>query len=107
MSKKKSDGLLNSWLRDMRHKTLQQAPPIRCADGFKMSVQASVMHYCTPASNYGPWTHVEVGYPSEQVEEFAPYGDSDYSKVYAQVPIGLVEKVIQKHGGWSDDQQLG
>ena len=55
------------------------APPIVCADGFTISVQASSGHYCEDANgsnaHYGsgtapalPFTSVEVGYPSERPE---------------------------------------
>ena len=44
-------------------------PRIVCADGFSLSVQASNGHYCTPRSNYGPYSRVEVGYPSSRPPE--------------------------------------
>jgi hypothetical protein len=98
--------LLQFWLRDMRDSTIFQCPPVTCKDGLSMSIQASVHHYCTPRNNIGPWTHVEVGFPTKHVKEFEKYGDDAYSSVYCFVPIELVAKVIKKHGGWSDEQQL-
>ena len=40
-------------------------PPVECKDGFKMSVQAGMYHYCSPQNDVGPWTSVEVGFPSK------------------------------------------
>ena len=77
-------------------------PGIECADGFEMSVQASSYHYCTPRNSVGPWTHVEVGFPSERVEVLMPYAEDTFeptSTIYAQVPINVVEYVITSHGG--------
>ena len=33
---------------------------ITCRDGARFSIQASHYHYCTPRTDTGPWTHVEV-----------------------------------------------
>lgn len=82
-------------------------PQIVCADGFKMSVQASHFHYCQPRDSFGPWHQVEIGYPSEPVESFMPYIDGADSKptetVYGYVPIELVVEAIAAHGGFAAD----
>lgn len=79
------------------------APAIRCKDGFHMSVQASHLHYCSPRldgkQNY---TAVEVGYPSERVEELIQYAESPErptDTVYGWVPVHIIEVIIEKHGG--------
>jgi len=41
-------------------------PRIYCHDGFNLSVQASEVTYATPRSNTGPYTAVEVGFPSHR-----------------------------------------
>lgn len=78
-------------------------PAVECKDGFKMSVQASSSHYCLPRSDVGPWTHVEVGFPS-QVEpmlwEYAETPGAWTESVYPQVPIEMVAAVIEVHGGF-------
>jgi hypothetical protein len=51
------------------------APRIVCKNGFNLSVQASRSHYCSPKSDTGSYTHVEVGYPSFEVPELGPYSD--------------------------------
>lgn len=78
------------------------APRIVCADGFNLSVQASETHYCTPRDNKGPYTHVEIGFPSDVEPELMPYvedAERPLDTVYAQVPIEVALAVINKHGG--------
>lgn len=73
-----------------------------CKDGFSVSVQASRTPYCTPRSNIGPYTEVELGFPSEPVEAWMPYADNvdDPTRtIYAYVPIELVEEVLKQYGG--------
>jgi len=89
---------------------------IVCADGFNMSVQAFDGAYCTPRQNRGPWTEVEIGYPSDRedliMEYIDVYGDGDgvnpTGTVYAYVPQTIVSMVIKKHGGLvSGERPLG
>lgn len=85
---------------------------VRCADGFEMSVTANRDAYCTPRlDNRGPYTHVEVGYPSARPEPWAAFGDVDtwdqYAEdrahptdtVYAFVPVEMVHALVAAHGG--------
>jgi hypothetical protein len=77
-------------------------PQILCADGTTISVQASAGHYCTPRDGVGPYTTVEVGFPSAPWPEAAEYkfgGDSDSDAVFGYVPVVLVEAYIAAHGG--------
>ena len=84
---------------------LNHVPVITCADGFKMSVQASSSHYCSPRDNEGPYVSVEIGFPSERVEEFMDYIDGNRddtdptTTVYGWVPVHVVVEVIDQHGG--------
>lgn len=83
---------------------LKLVPQVHCADGFQMSVQASSSHYCTPRDSVGPWSAVEVGFPSERVESFMPFADdadSPTDTVYGWVPIDLVAQAIADHGGFA------
>ena len=82
------------------------APHIICADGEKLSVQASHNHYCSPRNDFGPYTKVEVGYPSvAPPETWARYFDGDWSpeaacgSVYGYIPVELVREFILEHGG--------
>lgn len=78
-------------------------PSILCADGTTLSVQASVGHYCIPRNGEGPYTAVEVGYPSAPWPEAAEYKEDDSvddcDTVFAFVPIELVQAYIAAHGG--------
>lgn len=54
------------------------------------------------SENYIPYESVELGYPSEEDELINEYAeDEDYLEtVYGYVPIEVVEKLIEKHGGY-------
>ena len=91
----------------LRLRYLDHVPLIICADGFKMSVQASKSHYCLPRDSAGPWHQVEVGFPTEKVEAFMPFIDGDDNTdptetVYAFVPIDIVAQAIADHGGFAE-----
>ena len=73
-----------------------------CADGFQMSVQAGDGMYCTPRDDYGPYSEVEIGFPSEREECIMPYCEDPNDPtgtVYAYVPKAFVTYIIAKHGG--------
>ena len=75
---------------------------VRCADGFSMSVQANQMGYCYPRNNTGPWSEVEVGFPSAYEYCLIPYAeepDRPTETVYGYVPNKLVHSIIEVHGG--------
>jgi len=103
---------------------------LRCADGFTVSVIAGQGTYCAPrptlchreshpmqgnsrlneveCSFPGPYTAVEVGYPSERPEPWSEWrehadglDDDDYlsADVYSVVPADLVRALIAAHGG--------
>ena len=73
-------------------------PRITCKDGFNMSVQASSFAYSKPRSDEPPYTHVEVGYPSEHESLLDPYADGESKDVFGYVPVEVVEKIVDKHG---------
>lgn len=72
-----------------------------CRDGTTLSVQASHYHYCAPRDNYGPYTAVEVGYPTATPpESWAKYADGEYpASVYGYVPVELVREFVAAHNG--------
>ena len=95
-------------LKDMM--TISRLPHIVCADGFSMSVQVGYSLYSTPKKVAKRYSAVEIGYPSEPEElikewaEWIPFseedGEPDYTDtVYPYVPVGVVDKVLKKHGG--------
>jgi hypothetical protein len=74
---------------------------IVCKDGFRLSVQASVTHYCRPRVDNAPrYEYVEVANRGDVIDALASYleGLTDL-KVYPYVPVALVESVILQHGG--------
>ena len=76
--------------------------PVVCENGFRMSVQADEMKYCEPRNNTGPYTQVEVGYPSQKeslLMEYAENPDDPTETVYGWVPSNIIWDVILKHGG--------
>ena len=82
--------------------------PVVCADGFRMSVQANDRGaYCTPRYKPGPYSAVEVGYPSCCDRDLIPYAE-DPSKptktVYGWVPSSIIMKIIAKRGGMIDGE---
>ena len=82
--------------------TFPLAKRINCKDGFSLSVQTSHGAYCSPRRNIGTWYEVEVGFPShrpDEIMEYAEDAESPTETVYPFVPIGLVEKLIETHGG--------
>ena len=81
---------------------LRIRPAIECADGFTMSVQASDTHYCEPRFIDGPYSKVEVGFPSAEEDLLMPFAESPEAPtktIYGWVPVEVVEQVIEKHGG--------
>jgi len=103
---------------------------LHCTDGFTVSVIAGGGTYCSPrprlcAPNIdwcplpadkalnevectypGPYTEVEVGFPSGRPEpwaEWQEYADEPYDDgtegVYSFVPVRVVRRLIEAHGG--------
>lgn len=88
---------------DGTYEVQENRPRLYCNDGYSISVQASEFHYCSPRINGAQdYESVELGFPSEEDELINEYTDSgfDYTDtVYGYVPIEIVEKLIEKHGG--------
>lgn len=79
---------------------------ITCVDGFSLSVQATHGAYCRPRDNIGPWYQVEVGFPSAKPDlifDYAEDQDNPTQTVYGYVPIGMVQQLIDLHGGPNDE----
>ena len=97
---------------------------ITCADGFSLSVIAGPGNYCSPrpallpnlpadlandapADYPGPYTAVEVGFPSARPEPWADWleyvedPDDPTATVYGYVPVETVQALIELHGGES------
>ena len=80
----------------------QKYERVECADGFCMSVQANEGAYCEPRNDDGPYTEVEIGYPSDpeiMIMRWAEDKSRPTDTVYGWVPVGVVRDVIVKHKG--------
>jgi len=82
-------------------------PRVVCADGFSMSVQADEGKYCSPRDDKGPYTAVEIGFPSAYcfyLQDYAEDSSKPTETVYGWVPVEQVYLCIDAHGGWSDGE---
>lgn len=103
---------VNSYVQDQKNRLLESSrpwvhaiPSVVCNDGFRLSVQASSGHYCSPRSDTGPWDSFEVGFPSIVEPLLFDYADEPGNwtdTVYGQVPSELVAAVIELHGGFNE-----
>lgn len=78
-------------------------PRLICKDGFSVSVQASRFHYCSPQiDGANEYEAVELGFPSAEdsiIEEYAEDPTDLTGTVYGYVPVDIVNKLVEKHGG--------
>lgn len=77
-------------------------PRIFCKDGFSISVQGGEALYSSPRRNVKVFEAVECGFPSQAEElliEYAEERKKPKDSVYPYVPLEVIEKVIEKHGG--------
>lgn len=96
---------INEFLQKTNYCGYRCRPRIHCADGFSVSVQASQWHCCRPRTdNAEEYEAVELGYPSAADDLITDYAeDSSYTvTVYDYVPVEIVDKLIEKHGGIVD-----
>ena len=81
--------------------------PLVCRDGFKVSIEASEGNYCEPKNNEGPYSSVELGFPSAMeplIMRYAEDPENPTGTVYGWVPSVVILEVIQKHGGWEEGE---
>lgn len=77
-------------------------PRVKCADGYTVSIQASIGHYCAPRTNKtNDYTTVELGFPNKEDDLIYKFREGSDS-VYGYVPIRIVNELLQKHGGIVD-----
>lgn len=75
---------------------------IKCFDGYNVSIQAGDGKYCQPRDDIGPYTEVELGYPSWSDPLLDPYAENPQKltkTVYPYVPANVARDLIVKHGG--------
>ena len=107
---------VNIWLRDTAKTQRYEGkiirttcPPFKCKDGFTVSIQAGETLYSTPRKwNAEKYDAVELGYPSEHdslIDNWKENPDDDGTDtVYGWVPIEVVNKLIDKHGGLDEEE---
>jgi hypothetical protein len=82
---------------------VRHRPKIVCMDGFKMSVQGNEMTYSIPKKVATEFTAMEIGFPSAQEDLIMEFIDrlvlEPTQSVYGYIPIDLIEKIVEKHGG--------
>ena len=81
-------------------------PALVCRSGLKLSVQASRRHYCTPRTDEGPWTHVEVmasGCDLRTLGSLRPHHDTGVRGLYGYVPVATVLSLVDEHGGVDEE----
>ena len=80
---------------------LASREPVVCADGFRISIQASSAHYSVPRGKAEKYRCCELGFPSEADDLIKEYAEEeDYTNtVYPYVPAKVIRLLIAKHGG--------
>lgn len=81
----------------------ERRPRVICADGYSVSMQVGDGLYSEPRE-YGAdyYSEVELGYPNMEDDLINSYAEDwdDYTEtVYPYVPVEIVDKLFEKHGG--------
>lgn len=95
--------LQNHITRDPAEVLLEAADRVECSNDVSLSIQVGSYLYCKPRNDTGPWTHVEVGFPSERPPQSWGGYCEDWNRptetVYSYVPIEMVLDWINENGG--------
>ena len=98
----------NEWIKDYNNIEWSSGQyrvlkAIECKDGFTISVQAGANSYSKPRSTiYTGYTMVECGFPNatpEYIMDYANDSSNPTNTYYGFVPVDLVNKLINLHGG--------
>jgi hypothetical protein len=83
-------------------------------NGGSISVQASRYHYCEPRNDNGPYTELELGYPSRETklsqslirhQEQSSVTDP-YNNIFPYVPVKVLMKLADMNGGFVNGTKL-
>lgn len=88
--------------RRVKHGMNVTRPRVKCEDGYSVSIQAGWGIYSIPREDADVYIAVELGYPSEADVELMCYAeneDNPTNTVYGFVPVSVIDKVLEKHGG--------
>lgn len=94
-------------------KEQEESPQIVFNNGGKVSIQCGSGFYCTPRNDQGPYTEVEVGFPSRDTvipESLLKYieqsgSDNPHENVYPYVPAKIIKELIDANGGITPETQ--
>ena len=92
---------------EFSYSQVRSRPRIVCMSGLSLSVQADTDKYCAPKETFCPnatqkYTHVEVGFPNQKIDEIIDWAEDTLQPtetIYAYVPVSILERVIESHGG--------
>lgn len=97
---------INEYFSNKNNRTTssyQQFKRIVLNNGVSLSVQAGERMYSEPRrDDYSKYMAVEVGFPSEEIDELVYYAEdpNDLTEtVYPYVPVEVVNKYIEEAGG--------
>ena len=82
-------------------------PRVICNDGESVSVQGSRTHYSAPRCDGNRFYEVELGYPTfsdDRLIGYAEVPENPTDTVYGYVPVGIVQAVIDDHGGIDEEK---
>lgn len=86
-------------------------PRLVFENGFSVSIQAGSGMYCSPRRDKGPYSDLEIGYPSDIVDEWSIYMDGNpeitdpTSTVYPYVPVLIIVDFLKMCGDCSIDEK--
>lgn len=93
----------NIWKKvDNSHSLSMRRPRAICKDGYSISIQAGYFYYSNPRKDGSDYYYeVELGFPNMEDDIIKAYAeDEDYMHtVYGYVPVEIVDKLLEKHGG--------
>ena len=76
-------------------------PCLKLNDGSHVSVQASSTHHCTPRSDYGPYSRMEIN-TSAKKRYLSPYAQGDGT--HYQLPVQLILRLVKEAGGIAEGE---
>lgn len=92
---------------NQRDNLYRPRPRVVCNDGFSLSIQAGNSELaCEPRRFAASYKSFEVGFPSEVDPLLLPYDSKRNYGIYEYVPFGVLEELIEKHGGINEQEVL-
>lgn len=103
LHRRPSAQLIDGYGKSIIPPTVVKMPRLILQDGVSLSVQAGEHNYSLPRDDKGPYTKVEVGFPSEKPPEawknYTEEWSTPTNTIYNYVPLAMVMMYIGAHGG--------